>query len=156
MKNREAYQWQAIYNHRHLKSFSSAQYQNVIIMNENIAAVVLAFECRDKAHEIPTPPTPTSVTVPEQNCHLVELERDTKTCCRTMRWLAVSNCRCYLCLSLFLLQHRQFCDAVRAAIATIESLVEGMEASADDIERAVRDAVRQTRRMLQNRSHPSL
>ena len=50
--------------------------------------------------------------------------------------------------------HRHFCDAVRAAIATIESLVEGMEAWADDIERTVRDAVRQTRRMLQNRSHP--
>ena len=50
--------------------------------------------------------------------------------------------------------HRQFCDAVRAAIATIESLVESMEAWADDIERTIRDAVRQTRRMLQNRSHP--
>ena len=50
--------------------------------------------------------------------------------------------------------HRHFCDAVRAAIATIESLVESMEAWADDIERTVRDAVRQTRRMLQNRSHP--
>ena len=49
---------------------------------------------------------------------------------------------------------RQFCDAVRAAIATIESLVESMEAWADDIERTIRDAVRQTRRMLQNRSHP--
>ena len=50
--------------------------------------------------------------------------------------------------------HRQFCDAVRAAIATIEGLVESMEAWADDIERTIRDAVRQTRRMLQNRSHP--
>ena len=50
--------------------------------------------------------------------------------------------------------HRQFCDAVRAAIATIESLVESMEAWADDIERTIRDAVRQTRRMLQTRSHP--
>ena len=50
--------------------------------------------------------------------------------------------------------HRQFCDAVRAAIATIESLVESMEAWADDIERTIRDVVRQTRRMLQNRSHP--
>ena len=50
--------------------------------------------------------------------------------------------------------HRHFCDAVRAAIATIESLVESMEAWADDIERTICDAVRQTRRMLQNRSHP--
>ena len=50
--------------------------------------------------------------------------------------------------------HRQFCDAVRAAIAMIESLVESLEAWADDIERTIRDAVRQTRRMLQNRSHP--
>ena len=50
--------------------------------------------------------------------------------------------------------HSQFCDAVRAAIATIEGLVESMEAWADDIERTIRDAVRQTRRMLQNRSHP--
>ena len=30
--------------------------------------------------------------------------------------------------------HRQFCDAVRAAITTIESLVESMEAWAADIE----------------------
>ena len=50
--------------------------------------------------------------------------------------------------------HRQFCDAIRAAIATIESLVESMEAQADDIERTIGDAVRQTRRMLQHRSHP--
>ena len=50
--------------------------------------------------------------------------------------------------------HRQFCDAVRAAIATIESLAESMEAWADDIERTIGDAVRQTRRMLQHRSHP--
>ena len=50
--------------------------------------------------------------------------------------------------------HRQFCDALRAAIATIEGLVESMEAWADDIERTIGDAVRQTRRMLQNRSHP--
>ena len=50
--------------------------------------------------------------------------------------------------------HRLFCDAVRAAIATIESLVESMEAWADDIERTIRDAVRQTRRMLQSRSNP--
>ena len=50
--------------------------------------------------------------------------------------------------------HSQFCDARRAAIATIEGLVESMETWADDIERTIRDAVRQTRRMLQNRSHP--
>ena len=50
--------------------------------------------------------------------------------------------------------HGQFCDAVRAAIDAIESLVESIEAWADDIERTIRDAVRQTRRMLQNRSHP--
>ena len=50
--------------------------------------------------------------------------------------------------------HRHFCDAVRVASATIESLVVSMEALADDIERTIRDAVRQTRRMLQNRSHP--
>ena len=50
--------------------------------------------------------------------------------------------------------HRLFCDAVRAAIATIESLVESMEAWADDIERTIRDVVRQTRRILQSRSHP--
>ena len=48
---------------------------------------------------------------------------------------------------------RQFCDAVRVAIATIESLVESMEAWADHIERTIRDVV-QTRRLLQNRSHP--
>ena len=48
---------------------------------------------------------------------------------------------------------RQFCDAVRAAIAIIESRVKSMEARADDVERTIRDAVRQTRRMLQNRSH---
>ena len=50
--------------------------------------------------------------------------------------------------------HRHFCDAVRAAITTIESLVESMEAWADDIERTIRDVVRQTRRMLTSRSHP--
>ena len=50
--------------------------------------------------------------------------------------------------------HRQFCEAVRAAISTIESLVESMEAWADDIERTLRDAVRQTRRMILNRSNP--
>ena len=50
--------------------------------------------------------------------------------------------------------HRHFCDAVRVAIATIESLVESMEAWADDIERTIRDVVRQTRRILQSRSHP--
>ena len=50
--------------------------------------------------------------------------------------------------------HRQFCDANRAAIATIESVVESMEAWADDVERNIRVAVRQTRRILQNRSHP--
>ena len=37
--------------------------------------------------------------------------------------------------------HRQFCEAVRAAIATIESLVESMEAWAENIERTLRDAV---------------
>ena len=50
--------------------------------------------------------------------------------------------------------HRHFCDAVRVASATIESLVESMEAWADDIERTIRDVVRQTRRILQSRSHP--
>ena len=50
--------------------------------------------------------------------------------------------------------HRFFCDAVRAAIATIEGLVECLDAWADDIERTIRDAVRQTRRMLHSRSHP--
>ena len=50
--------------------------------------------------------------------------------------------------------HRQFCEAVRVAIAAIESLVESLVAWADDIERTLGDAVRQTRRMLQNRSHP--
>ena len=50
--------------------------------------------------------------------------------------------------------HRLFCDAVRAAIATIEGLVECLDAWADDIERTLRDAVRQTRRMLQSRSNP--
>ena len=50
--------------------------------------------------------------------------------------------------------HRLFCEAVRVAIAAIESLVESMEAWADDIERTIRDVVRQTRRMLTSRSHP--
>ena len=50
--------------------------------------------------------------------------------------------------------YRHFCDAVRVAIAAIESLVESMEAWADDIERTIRDVVRQTRRMLTSRSHP--
>ena len=50
--------------------------------------------------------------------------------------------------------HRIFCDAVRAAIAAIEGLVECLDAWADDIERTLRDAVRQTRRMLQSRSNP--
>ena len=50
--------------------------------------------------------------------------------------------------------HRLFCDAVRAAIATIEGLVECLDAWADDIERTIRDAVRQTRRMLHSRSNP--
>ena len=50
--------------------------------------------------------------------------------------------------------HRHFCEAVRVAIAAIESLVESMEAWADDIERTIRDVVRQTRRMLTSRSHP--
>ena len=49
--------------------------------------------------------------------------------------------------------HRHFCDGVRAAIAAIESLVESMEAWANDIERTIRDVMRQTRRML-SRSHP--
>ena len=50
--------------------------------------------------------------------------------------------------------HRHFCDAVRVAIAAIESLVESMEAWTDDIERTIRDVVRQTRRILASRSHP--
>ena len=50
--------------------------------------------------------------------------------------------------------HRHFCDAVRVAIAAIESLVESMEAWADDIERTIRDVVRQTMRILTSRSHP--
>ena len=50
--------------------------------------------------------------------------------------------------------HRHFCDAVRVAIAAIESLMESMEAWADDIERTMRDVVRQTRRILTSRSHP--
>ena len=50
--------------------------------------------------------------------------------------------------------HRHFCDAVRVAIATIQSLVDSMEAWADDIERTIRDVVRQTRRISQSRSHP--
>ena len=50
--------------------------------------------------------------------------------------------------------HRHFCDAVRVASATIENLVESMEAWADDIERTIRDVVRQTRRILQSRRHP--
>ena len=50
--------------------------------------------------------------------------------------------------------HRHFCDAVRVAIAAIESLVESMEAWADDIEITIRDVVRQTRRILTTRSHP--
>ena len=58
------------------------------------------------------------------------------------------------CPHSLLAPHRLFCDAVRAAIATIESLVESMEAWTDDIERTIRDAVRQTRRMLQSRSNP--
>ena len=50
--------------------------------------------------------------------------------------------------------HRHFCDAVRVTIAAIESLVESMEAWADDIERTIQDVVRQTRRILTSRSHP--
>ena len=51
--------------------------------------------------------------------------------------------------------HRQFCDAVLYVLQLLRlSLVETMEAWADDIERTIRDAVRQTRRMLQHRSHP--
>ena len=50
--------------------------------------------------------------------------------------------------------HRKHCEAIRAAIAKVENLVESMEAWADDIERTIRDAVRQTRRVVQNRSNP--
>ena len=50
--------------------------------------------------------------------------------------------------------HRQFCEAVRVAIAAIECLVESMEAWVDDIERTLRDVIRQTRRMLASRSQP--
>ena len=42
--------------------------------------------------------------------------------------------------------HRSYCEAIRTAIAKIENLVENMDAWADDIERTIRDAVRQTRR----------
>ena len=57
-------------------------------------------------------------------------------------------------LHSLLAPHRHFCDAVRVAIAAIESLVESMEAWADDIERTIRDVVRQTKRILASRSHP--
>ena len=50
--------------------------------------------------------------------------------------------------------HRQFCEAVLVAIAAIESLVESMEAWVDDIERTLRDVIRQTRRILASRSQP--
>ena len=50
--------------------------------------------------------------------------------------------------------HRHFCDAVRVAIATIESLVESMEAWADDIERTIRDVA--TNQENITKSQPSL
>ena len=50
--------------------------------------------------------------------------------------------------------HRLFCDAVRAAIATIESLVESMEARADDIERTIRTGLNFKCTCIQIRSKP--
>ena len=95
------------------------------------------------------------------------LTREYRNCIATLRYMLDENRDVFVPLPndhpvalgiplphSLLAPHRQFCDAVRAAIDTIESLVESIEAWADDIERTIRDAVRQTRRMLQNRSHP--
>ena len=95
------------------------------------------------------------------------LTREYRNCIATLRYMLDENRDLFVPLPndhpvalgiplphSLLAPHRQFCDAVRAAIDTIESLVESIEAWADDIERTIRDAVRQTRRMLQNRSHP--
>ena len=89
------------------------------------------------------------------------LIREYRNCIATLQLMLDENRDLFVPVALgiplphsLLAPHRHFCDAVRAAIATIEHLVESMEAWADDIERTIRDAVRQTRRMLQNRSHP--
>ena len=95
------------------------------------------------------------------------LTREYRNCISTLRYMLDENRDLFVPLPndhpvalgiplphSLLAPHGQFCDAVRAAIDAIESLVESIEAWADDIERTIHDAVRQTRRMLQNRSHP--
>ena len=50
--------------------------------------------------------------------------------------------------------HKEFCAILNASISKLEELAEGIEAWADDIERTIRDVLRQAKRQAQNRSSP--
>ena len=50
--------------------------------------------------------------------------------------------------------HREFCNELRSTISKIGTLVETLEAWADDIERTVADTISETTQALSHRSTP--
>ena len=54
----------------------------------------------------------------------------------------------------FVTPHKEFCEALHTCIAKVRSLAEGLEAWADDIERAVRETIIEARHATSNRSNP--